>query len=94
MTLPLIMAPCIHPVVKEHFAEEGSTVSVGAPLFAYEAGAEAPKKAESAKEGKSTFALVIPSTNKQYLFICLTPCPDVLRGAQESRTAIQAGGRS
>jgi 2-oxoglutarate dehydrogenase E2 component (dihydrolipoamide succinyltransferase) len=37
-------------VVKEHFAEEGSTVSVGAPLFAYEAGAEAPKKAESAKE--------------------------------------------
>jgi len=37
-------------VIKEHFAEEGSTVSVGAPLFAYEAGAEAPKKAESPKE--------------------------------------------
>jgi 2-oxoglutarate dehydrogenase E2 component (dihydrolipoamide succinyltransferase) len=37
-------------VIKEHFAEEGSTVSVGAPLFAYEAGAEAPKKAEAPKE--------------------------------------------
>lgn len=40
-------------VIKEHFAEEGSTVSVGAPLFAYEAGAEAPKKAEVPKEGTS-----------------------------------------
>lgn len=37
-------------VIKEHFAEEGSTVSVGAPLFAYEAGADAPKKAEVPKE--------------------------------------------
>ncbi len=40
-----------HIVIKEHFAEEGSTVSVGAPLFAYEAGADAPKKAEVPKEG-------------------------------------------
>lgn len=38
-------------MIKEHFAEEGSTVSVGAPLFAYEAGADAPKKAEVPKEG-------------------------------------------
>jgi 2-oxoglutarate dehydrogenase E2 component (dihydrolipoamide succinyltransferase) len=31
-------------VIKERFAEEGSTVSVGSPLFAYEAGASAPEQ--------------------------------------------------
>jgi 2-oxoglutarate dehydrogenase E2 component (dihydrolipoamide succinyltransferase) len=34
-------------VIQKRFAEEGSTVSVGAPLFAYTPGAEAPKQADT-----------------------------------------------
>lgn len=51
-------------VIQKRFAEEGSTVSVGAPLFAYAPGAEAPK-AESPKKADTPTKPETPATKTE-----------------------------